>query len=254
MRTDRPSSQVTKPDGHSHGSSNNCYVSLYKFLWSQQLLVSSSIVHIPKSTDTETRILNLTHPLPTSASSVHLYAWFKTHLQQGTDKQLEQQTAGFNSQLHDYSLKDPKPWLTPYLISLFIHGATQYLRPSAKANCPALSLKYVDATQWDTGDWKASLRPSYHLFLYHDQHEIVLAARFPLNRSSTETKNRKKTKCTQVDVSPAARSVRCVGGPPPSGHGLQCIFVEGCSWKTQADGKGRTSPREAHTHCHTHFF
>lgn len=32
VRTDRPSSQVTKPDRHSLGSSNNCYVSLYTFL------------------------------------------------------------------------------------------------------------------------------------------------------------------------------------------------------------------------------
>lgn len=109
--------------------------------------------------------------------------------------------------------------------------------------------------QWDMGDWKAPLSPSYSsspLFLHHDQHGKVLAAYFPLDRSSTKTKQRKKTKCTRVDVSPAARSVHCVGGPPLSAHRMWCISGRAAGGRLRQTGRKDQPQRSTHALSHTH--
>lgn len=103
------------------------------------------------------------------------------------------------------------------------------------------------------GDRKAPLSPSYSsspLFLHHDQHGHVLAACFPPrpDRSSTKTKQRKKTKCTRADVSPAARSVHCVGGPPLSAHRMQCISGRAAGGGLRQTGRKDQPQRSTHSH------
>lgn len=86
--------QIPKPHDETH-QPTKCY-NFPLQVSSEQQLVRSSIIHIPKTPDTKTQLLNLTHPLAISASSVHLFVLFKTHLQG---------TQGFNNQFYNYIFK-----------------------------------------------------------------------------------------------------------------------------------------------------
>lgn len=85
-------------------------------------------------------------------------------------------------------------------ITFYLYEDYQVLRPSVNANCPALPLRHIHSQvlmprndTLETEMHPPSARCT-HLLLHHDQHENVLAACLPLDRSSTKTKQEEENK------------------------------------------------------------
>lgn len=93
------------------------------------------------------------------------------------------------------------------------------------------------------------------LLLHHDQHENVLAACSPLWPFKHQKQNGgRKQRCTRIGRQPRGEECASRRRASPVSPQDAVHFLEGCRWKTQADGKEGPAP-EKHTHTHTvtHF-
>ena len=85
-------------------------------------------------------------------------------------------------------------------MTFYLYEDYQVLRPSVNVNCPALPLRHVhsEVLMPHNDTLEAEMHPPSarctHLLLHHDQHENVLAACLPLDRSSTKTKQEEEKK------------------------------------------------------------